>query len=271
GADLSGADLVGADLSEADFFGADLSKGDCRDADLSEARLRGADLSETNLSDADLSRADLTGADLFEARLRGTDLSRTDLRSANLSEASLAEVDLSGVTLNRATQVEPEPLDTGKGSESGATESAEGAEKWDAVARLNHELKTAYSANGLVGQARDYRLKERKARRKEARSEGSVAGWTEAVLSLLSFIFTGYGVRLWPVVTVMFTLSLGSAAWYWWVGVENSLYYSIITFTTAPPPENPPAGTEFVSMVETFLGTLFIVLLGYVLANREQV
>lgn len=71
-------------------------------------------------------------------------------------------------------------------------------------------------------------------------------------------------------------LYLGSATVYYDAGMEitNSLYYSIVTFTAAPPPPSPPPGglySKVTAMVETFGGTLLIVVLGYVLGNREQV
>lgn len=55
--------------------------------------------------------------------------------------------------------------------------------------------------------------------------------------------------------------------------VVDTLYFSIITFTTAPPnPEAVSVGiSQWTAMVETFLGTLLIVLFGYVLGHREQV
>jgi len=72
----------------------------------------------------------------------------------------------------------------------------------------------------------------------------------------------------------MLTLYLGSALVYWhwgemWWG--RSLYYSVVTFTTAPP-KTPPGGiTSIVAGIETFAGTTAIVFLGYVLGTRESV
>ena len=48
-------------------------------------------------------------------------------------------------------------------------------------------------------------------------------------------------------------------------------YHSIVTFTTAPPEEPHGKIVRSVAMAETFLGTLLVVFLGYVLGNREQV
>lgn len=270
-ADLTEASLRGANLREAYLWGADLTEAFLERANLREATLDCATLHLATLRDANLTEASLERATLTKAGLIGADLSAVTLMDADLTDAALIEVDLSDIALNRGTQMETELADMKERvSNFHRSEHSESPQIWDTVARMNHNIKKAYSTNGLVGRARDHRLKERRARRKEARAEGGFTGWAASVVSLLSFVFTGYGIRLWPIVVVMLGLYLGSAAWYWWVGVENSLYYSIVTFTTAPP-GNPPAGAQLVSMAETLLGTLFIVLLGYVLGNREQV
>jgi hypothetical protein len=51
----------------------------------------------------------------------------------------------------------------------------------------------------------------------------------------------------------------------------NNIFYSVLAFTVAPPPPIPTGvATQLTVMVETFFGTLSIVLLGYILGNREQ-
>lgn len=248
-----GADLRGADLSEADLDGVDLSRAD----------LNGANLSEANLHEANLSEADLGGIDLSEAILI----------DANLSRTFLLDADLSGIALSRGTQVEL-GLTTLERMVSQVHVSEDSKMTWDAIARLNHKLKTAYSANGLVGQARRYRVQERQARAKEAKTEGGISGYGTWLGSHISHGITGYGVQLrWPI-SIMLGLYVVATAVYWQAGIENSLYYSVITFTTSPPGPHPPPGgllTEITAMIETFAGTLLIVLLGYVLGNREQV
>jgi hypothetical protein len=56
-----------------------------------------------------------------------------------------------------------------------------------------------------------------------------------------------------------------------WQG--GPFYYSVVTFVTAPP--HPPKGvwivTQAAVLIETYLGTALIVLLGYVLGTRERV
>lgn len=58
------------------------------------------------------------------------------------------------------------------------------------------------------------------------------------------------------------------------VDIEESILqnitYSVITFTTSPPTIPSGRVTQMVAMVETFFGTLLVVLLGYILGTREQ-
>ena len=72
----------------------------------------------------------------------------------------------------------------------------------------------------------------------------------------------------------MLALYLLSAGVYWYGGGmawDRSLYYSIVTFTTAPPETPPNYITSIVAGIETFAGTAAIIFLGYVLGARERV
>jgi hypothetical protein len=50
----------------------------------------------------------------------------------------------------------------------------------------------------------------------------------------------------------------------------GNISYSVLAFTVAPPGVPEGVGTQVVMMVETFFGTLYIMLLGYILGNRER-
>jgi hypothetical protein len=147
-----------------------------------------------------------------------------------------------------------------------------GVTQYDRIARANHELRTAYSANGLISRARIARVRERKARRREAWAEG---GWGRLawLWSVGSQFLTGYGIQLrWIGVTMLHLYSI-SAGVYCLEGMapDRALYYSAVTFTTSPP-ETPPLGVaSAVAAVETFAGTAAIVFLGCVLGTRERV
>ncbi|MFC6942984.1 pentapeptide repeat-containing protein [Salinirubellus sp. GCM10025818] len=267
-ADLTEAGLAGADLAGTVLWDADLTGADLGGADLTGADLGGADLAGTILWDADLTGAVLTGADLAGANLEGADLTEASLLDADLRNALLAETILTGVSLARSTSID-DPADRIKKEDLSRSEP----QLYDILARTNHELRAAYSDNGLTGRARHARVRERTARRKEAFAEESWWGTVAGIGSLLSKVITGYGVQLRWVGLVMLLLYGVSAGIYWWEGMafDRALYYSIVTFTTSPP-ESPPLGiASVVAGIETFAGTATIVLLGYVLARREQV
>ncbi|ERG93896.1 pentapeptide repeat-containing protein [Haloquadratum walsbyi] len=223
-----------------------------------------------NFPGADLSDADLTNATLSNADLSEADLTDTDLRRANLTDANLSETDFSRVTLSRQTTIgDPREQIEDKTDEMGE-------EQYDQIARANHELRTAYSTNGLTGQARTARVRERKARRREALAEDGLRGTAAWFGSLLSQFFTGYGIQLRWILGVMIALFVISTFVYWMVGgmtPGDSLMYSIVTFTTSRPaePELTDVGVRIVAGIETFAGTAAIVFLGYVLGTRERV
>jgi hypothetical protein len=87
-------------------------------------------------------------------------------------------------------------------------------------------------------------------------------------------MFTGYGVQVRNLVIWMVLLFLFSTVVYVTAGVEdtlaNNISYSVLAFTVAPPSVPPGVGTQLVMMIETFFGTLSIVLLSYILGNRER-
>jgi len=292
--DLSGAELTSAEFTGAVLENADLSKAHLPGANLSKARLYNADLSEAllpestligaDLLDADLSEAKLEGVDLSEARLYGSSLSGAEMRGANLSDADLVNANLtntllwdttlSGVLLSRGTNFDPPRQRLEQYTDNKDVDaSLDTVQLHDAVARINHELRLAYSENGLINRARKARVRERKARRKEAWADNTLQGTLTYLGSRLSQITTGYGVQLLPIGVLMSALLLGSASIYWWAGmnVQQSLYYSIVTFTTSPPSPPKPGVMKLVAGIETFLGTTAIVFLGYVLGTREQV
>jgi hypothetical protein len=153
-----------------------------------------------------------------------------------------------------------------KGSKFNATQ-------WDETARTYHDLKTVFSTHGLVGKARHMHIRERRARSLEAKA---ALGWTSGkyLRSLWSRIFTGYGVQVRNLVLWMLILFSFSTVWFMNAGVKDSfvgnISYSVLAFTVAPPPADLNMKTELVMMFETFFGTLSIVLLGYILGNRER-
>lgn len=174
-----------------------------------------------------------------------------------------------------------------------AAAGAETAADWDAVSRADNDLKNVFSEAGPVGKARHHHVLERRARGFGARTNGSMTGylrldgrrptlsWDDGnVLAYVAYteswasrVTTGFGVRPFRLVVWMLCL-FGVAALSYELdpGITDSIYYSVVSFTTAPPPTGAPTipAVRVVEMVETFGGTLLIVLLGYVLGNGER-
>jgi len=280
GADLSGANLENANLRDSKLKGADLSGANLSSANLSGAELNRANLSGANFLGADLSGATLLDANLSDCELSFSDLSKADIRDADLSNAKVRGADLSnvlmgdtildGIVMSRSTTVDsPDKRLKQFLIKSDVSEQR----KHDLIARANHDLREAFSENGLLKQARKARVRERYARREEAKAEGSWQGDVDWILSVFSSKFTGYGVRIRPVVAWMLLLYLSSAVVYWYGGMpwNDSLYFSVVTFTTSPPSAPPPGFVSLVAGIETFAGTAAIVFLGYVLGSREQI
>ncbi|MGM0387954.1 MAG: pentapeptide repeat-containing protein [Natrinema limicola] len=251
-ADFSGKAAILADFSGSHLWGADFSDSFLEEANFSNSTLWSSDFSNANLRDADLTEADLRGANLTEADLRDADLTGADLRRA----------DLSRVTINGGTKCEK------------LFESEELIpEEWNSIARSYHALKELFAENGIVGNARTCHILERRARGLEAKSRDGLRSSTYLGTQLSKF-FTGYGIRIQPLLFWMVLLFSVSTFWYIATGVEDNivgnLSYSVITFTTSAPHIPSENITQGVIMVETFFGTLFVVLLGYILGNREQ-
>ncbi len=301
-ADFSGCNLAFCDLSEGTFIHADLSHSNLHNCDLKEAIMGDVILDQAEIRYSDLSEAEVDSASMFgtfitdsraeDVRLydavadgcriirsefvqsdfqrailestlfQETNLSATDFRGTDLQSTTFNTTQLSDIQVDRATEC---------GIQSGLESRAESAHDWDTIARVYHQLKSEFGNNGLVDRARLFHVRERRARENEAKAaEGMVS--VSYLGSLLSRYLTGYGVRVKRIGLVMVLLFSVCTLWYEYSGIPNSVYYSIMTFTTAAPPTSPPSGTftQLLTMVETFFGTLLIVLLGYVLGNREQ-
>ena len=269
-ADLTDAILYNADLSDADLIDSDMEGAYMRQANLSGANMESSNLSEANLADANLVDTSLLFADLQDSNLMKANMAKSNLTSANLDGSLLAETNLDRVSLSRGTSLSG-ILNRAKK----ATPEETSKEQYHAdIARIFHKIKSAYSQNGLVARARDARYRERRARRKEAYADGGWHGYAAWLGSLISNIFTGYGVRLRWIIATMLSLYFVSAGVYHYGGnmpIGDSLYYSIVTFTTSPPSPPPNVFTRIVAGFETFAGTAAIVFLGYVLGTRERI
>lgn len=295
---LDGAFLFVADLwdrisfADCRLWGADFTGTTLRDADLAGANLWRADLADADLRDADLSGATLRDADLASVFLRSADLPDADLRNTILAGVVLGNADLSTVQLNHRTRFTPQSLRMRLKSIFGPRLGKIGfdSDAWSRHAIDTHRLTTTCSEQGLTTQARRLTIWDRQARRNVALSSGNLLS---AFGSWLNWQATGYGVSIRRVSRNMIFLFLASTLTYLLYGIQtaeeaipifdlvsrpfltesvvNAVYFSVVTFTTSPPWTVSVGVSQWVAMVETFLGTLLVVLLGYVLGNREQV
>jgi uncharacterized protein YjbI with pentapeptide repeats len=130
----------------AQLSGVDLSEGSV----LSGTRLVGADLSGANLGGADLSGANLTGAGL-----RGADLPGADLREVRLADVSLSRDTTVAGYRDRALSEEVDDQETRSGGRYLPSLPQYSPSVYDRIARIEHELRTAYSNNGLTRRGPD--------------------------------------------------------------------------------------------------------------------
>lgn len=282
-ADLSGANLSGADLSRADLFRADLSNAGLPHADLSGANLSGANLLDTDLSYTDLSAADLTRANLSGADLRGANLFKIIVDSLQIETAKDVLVD------SRTKISSSIPLRTGfRHRQSSSLISR--SPGWDARARGYEQLRNVFKESGLDDHHRRLYSYQRRARAKQAIRSMRLVQWGG---NYLSRMLTGYGVYVTRV--LFWTAVVILVPWYWYTLVNGwtsepieggPLYYSIVTFVTSPPHPIPEVeGTvsvllatlerqslnQAIVLFQTYAGTVLIILLGYVLGNRDRV
>lgn len=277
--DLAGADLSASDLSGVTFHGVDLAGVNLSEADLSEttlwqADLAGVDFHETNLSDALIKHCDLSQARLHGCKLSNADVQDTDCSGATFSEATLcgtrfARTNLSGatvagVTVDGETTVEspvnPPPRNTPSDSDT----AANNANVYD---RLEQQLREA----GHHTTARQLQFRVAHARRGEVAEETGQYSLRH-LWAVLVELFTGYGVGLRPLVGTSVSLLSLSTVSYVYAGVDDPLWYSVVTFAAVPPGSlaSLPVWTQVVAGVETLGGTLLLGAFVFALVTRGR-
>lgn len=266
-ADLTGVHFTSANLTDSYFFKSNLTDSLLVNANMTDANFGSADLTDANLAGADMKDKILINADLINAVLWYTNLISTNLRNADLSGINFQGSTTKSVEVNASTTC---------GRQTQAEKQASDAKHWDDIARGYHSLKTMFSEAGLVGKARKHHYLERRARGFEAKASTDLNPWITPnwLGSIASRYLIGYGIRVRILAIWMAILFIGSTLVYINFGVEETVManisYSVRAFTVAPPRAPVEQIPHIVMMIETFFGTLSIVLLGYVLGNREQ-
>lgn len=290
-ANLTGADFQQAMLQMSDFSSATLSNATLRGVEALAADLSGTDLTTTNLDGgdfrlADFKQCDLTGNEMHNINLYNADLEGARMSGCLLRNASLVDCNLSGADLRQATiyKGDVRGMKIENAQLSGSTEfkrfcwEPEGTRSWDTLAKSYDEIREEFKRNALNTSQKSLYFLQQRARTIEAISERSYLSF---VLGVISELLTGYGVR--ARYTLFWTVLLIVVSTIWYSFVPEStweggpLHYSISTFVTSAP--HPPDElqneilnilTSAIVLIETYFGTVLIILLGYVLGNRDS-
>lgn len=225
------ANLDGALLSGSTLYGVQLSNASLRSVNFDDASLQYADLSEADLFGGrflgcDLSHANLTGAYLCEARFDvNTNLSdvKFDVRTC------LADIRWGGAPLTRVnwsfilqlgdethTRRSDEQSRYQAGWTSVVTDSA-------TAARAYSQLAVALRSQGLNDYADNYVYRAQLMQREVLRWHKK---WGAYLFSLLLFLISGYGYRLWRIVATYAAVVLGFSCIYWALGVHSFTHES---------------------------------------------
>lgn len=300
--DFSSANLSGADIWEIQY----IHDVDFRNADMTNADLGYLWLNSSNFEGADLSGANFESASLRGTNFKGANMSKTNLRSSYLQKANFEDIkidDPSNVHVNSKTDITysvRSVLNIFKDFKlqhlywSGFRHSpifSRYTWRWDRRARGYERLRQVFRIKSLEKQQRTLHSYQRRARAKEALRDYRIVGWFG---NYLSRFLTGHGVNVFRVLLWSLLILIIPGYWYSLIDtvaneslVGGPFYYSVVTFVTAPPtplPENIPGSVELVGhsisrdaisrwvvLLQTYIGTVLIVLLGYVLGNRDTI
>jgi hypothetical protein len=288
--------LNGANLSGAWFIEANLSRADLWRANLSRAELRGA-----NLSGAKLWRSNLSGADL-----RGTNLSEADLRGANLSGAELYEANLRDAILIWADLTNAKGLRISCFTEKLSDKEKENPKEYQESYLF---VKNYFIRMGLYDDASEAAYREKVLQRlsylKDFWLEAHIeykkkSGWVRfsqrlkyiilnPYISLKTFFkilgsqiiddLCGYGEKPKLTVRAAFEIIGFFTVFYWLIGkfeqslgFIDSLYFSVVTFTTLGLGDIKPLSTSLLTRIavasEALIGAFMIALFVWTLARR---
>lgn len=273
----SGHNLEGFSLARADLRGINL--------------VRHGHQQGFNLRRCDFYRCNLAGAHLFHADLSEASLMKANLTSANLHFANLTKANLLGIKLEEA---KIENVNWGK------------TLLHEEKAQLALKEKQSKQANAFFQQAEEICRHIRKASERQGLFE--LAGWFfhkemimrryqmpklsfQRCISKLVDIFCGYGEK--PSRVVLFSmafivvcgliyailgiedggqmlqLSTRQSMWQNSIALLNTLYYSVVTFTTLGYGDLVPIGwSRMVAAVEAFVGSFTLALFVVVFVKK---
>lgn len=258
-ANLSSAHLQGACLAFADLEQAVLVFARCAGADFRVARLARAVLEDADLEGADLSHADLNGAVLASAGLKHANLTDCRLHGVNMAAANLENANVSQVSYDR--QIFLQLL-----KRTGFNFQALWRQRYDCILDSTIRCKGVNAAScygsqrfKLFLQDQDYLeefLETRWGRRicflwwlsaDCGRSLSRWAGWSIAIAMIFACIYHLLGPN-------------SFASEHLRLNFWNTVYYSVVTFTTLGFGDITPRNTTaaMVVMVEVIIGYVML-------------
>lgn len=253
-------------------------------SNLSGANLTGADFREAsiqwvNLKSTVLSRSSLDGADLRAAQLSGTTFGDTTINDSTklLGHPDGTPSFHTWLPISRRDYCISDPRFEGDTSVDGGSNIVEAISVYKTLERLATTNAMGHLAKESF--VRRQELKERRNRKKFLYGDNlsqRLFGFVRGTNGAISRYVFQYGESPWRVVLSSFFCIIAFAGLYdgfELLTVESSfldaLYYSTLIFTTLGFAEAQPAGIgQFLTTVESGLGTILVALLVFVLGRR---
>ncbi len=263
-----------------------------KDADLRDVNLvnRGSDTG-FDLSYSDLYHAHLNGAHLFNLKLQGGSLMKANLSEANLHLCSFENTNLLGIRWGKA-RIDGMKIGEKISQEFKAEraykekDSPKAIDNFEQSEEIYRDLRKLAERQGLFEQAGHFLCKELTMRRYQFPLYSR-----RRIQSKLIDLFCGYGERPLNVIVFSLLLILVSALCYFFLGVSangeeigfdtelslganmeyffNSIYYSVVTFTTLGYGDITPVGaSRFVAALEAFIGSFTLALFVVVFVKK---
>ncbi|MDH5542583.1 MAG: pentapeptide repeat-containing protein [Nitrospinota bacterium] len=279
------ADRLGADIKK--ILDEKHKKGEKLEGfNLQKANLEGINFTYSDLYNVNFKRANLRGAHFFGSNLNKTNLFKANLESANLKQTTLYDAELLGARLGNASLDNVEFGNDNKIKNEiegdiflsrGETDKA--AEKYYEAMEIYLNIKNNFKNRGLQNQAGRYFYREMVMQRK------LIPYFTfERFWSFLLDISSGYGEKPFKIIGFSAIIMFGFMFIFSLTGLKdytgeisalsanqtmdesllvlfNSLYYSVVTFTTLGNSEYIPYGIgKIFTMLEAYTGFFLIVL-----------
>lgn len=289
---LDGAVLHGTSLEEVDWFsGSSLIDADFEDTDLINVDFSSADLRNTTFRDANAYGATFDGANLEDARFDDTDLQKASFQDARLKRTEFGTSRIGQRTIFGDRVIYEKEL-----TETGDPEVQE--EKFDAATWTYRRIQNLARRNALVEVSEQYFRREKDLRRRFAwqqgnyfralRTEGAhlvmgygrnpwrILGFSALVIVLCALLFPVIGGLKETAATppTIYTLKFppNASTREMVVIFTNSLYFSIVAFSTLGYGDIQPIGVEarLLAGIESLLGFGLLALLITVLFRRGR-